>query len=151
MTLRHVAVYDNDASGIAGVDASTSRGTRHAGGNGSNGAAARGGGIYLASGQLTLISSSLQGNGAEGGNGGFGSCGTNKGANGTGGATPHAILGAPGGAGGNGGNGGSAEGGGIYVANGQVNLISSGSTQGVSGNAGQGRCRRRRRVRGVWD
>ena len=90
-------------------------------GNGGNGGAVRGGGIYLASGQLTVIDSIINDNAARGGVGGAGGAGIQGGAPGAAGAV-----------GGNGGNGGSAAGGAIYQAGGSVRLSSSVVADAVS-------------------
>jgi hypothetical protein len=90
----------------------TAQTVRNAGGNGSDGRTGgrgQGGGLYVASGLLTLTNSTFSSNEAIGGAGGNGG---------------DAGPGNPSGAGGNGGNGGAGEGGGLFIAGGSVNLFS---------------------------
>ena len=125
VTLSGAEVSSNAATGAAGAAGANGTGAA-AGGAGGNGGAAQGGGIYLAAGQLTVTGGTLlthnlatAGPGGAGGRGGT------------------AAIGQAGGAGGNGGNGGSAAGGGIYQANGQINLIAAQINQnGATGGAG---------------
>ena len=73
VALSNVAVLDNAASGAAGAAgapgayATSANPTGGPGGNGGNGGNARGGGIYLAAGNLSLNSVVLEGNSAVGG------------------------------------------------------------------------------------
>ncbi len=132
VTLANVLVQNNEAhgdfgaTGAAGV-APGSKGTQ--GGAAQN---ANGGGIYLASGTLSLWGDTFLGNDAQGGKGGHGGEGGNQGTKNAPGVT--------GGVGGAGGKGGSAAGGGIYVAGGTVllNNDSFRSNQAVGGPGGDG-------------
>jgi hypothetical protein len=81
-----------------------------------------GGGIFVGSGALTLLSSSVTSNGSQGGKGGAG---------GPGGDIPTAV---DIGQGGQGGQGGLGAGGGLYISNGTANLFSS----SVSANQARG-------------
>jgi hypothetical protein len=109
------------------------------GGAGGAGGPAQGGSIYQSAGTLTVTNSTVALNNLRGGTGAAG---------GTGGP------GSPSGAGGNGGNGGLAQGGGLFVASGTLQLTNAtvaqnqvqptlggvgggGSTQGLSGAPGQ--------------
>ncbi len=75
VALSHVAVLDNAASGAAGAAgvrgaaATSAHPTGGRGGNGGDGGNARGGGIYLATGNLSLTAVVLEGNFALGGAG----------------------------------------------------------------------------------
>ena len=132
------------------------------GGAGGNGA---GGGVFVASGTMNLLSASLTNNLAQGGNGNNGGNPGNGGNGGNGGATygtvatksgykigrygdPGGNGGGPGG-GGEAGNGGPGYGGGIFLDSGVVNLYQStgggnsavggvGGNGGNAGNAGNG-------------
>ena len=110
--LTNVAVSDNVAQGPRGADGSAGA-LGQAGGNAGNGDDAHGGGIYMASGSLTLKDDLISNNIARGGAGGSGGAGGNQ----------HATKSAAaktGAAGGLGGNGGSGAGGGLYIAGGTV-------------------------------
>jgi hypothetical protein len=118
--LNGVTVQDNEA--VGGPGANAHRGT---GGNGGNGS---GGGLYVAGGSVTLASSILSANIAEGGIGGAGQ--------------PSYSAGGIGGFGGAGGNGGNGSGGGLYVAGGSVtsagSTLSANTAQGGQGDRGGG-------------
>ena len=118
VTLSKVVIQGNNAIGANGND-----GAEGADGSGATppkpgqmepSAPPRGGGIYMRGGTLTLTNTVVQYNvaqGGRGGNGGAGGKGDSSGQNGA--------------AGGNGGNGGAATGAGIYVAGGELVMISS--------------------------
>jgi len=132
VTLNDVAVQNNKANGApgaAGAAANAVGGTGGAGGVGNN---AKGGGIYLAGGTLSLFSDAISGNAALGGVGGAGGAG--------GGQGTESAPAVTGGAGGSGGQGGSAAGGGIYAASGTVLLHNDvfGSNQAIGGAGGKG-------------
>jgi hypothetical protein len=112
------------------------------GGNGGPGGAAgagSGGGIYVKSGSLTLVNTTLAGNQATGGAGGLGGTG-GTGGFGAGTLTLGLPVGEKGGFGGTGGAGGAGRGGGIVVAGGKVVLYAATATanvaQGGKGGAG---------------
>jgi hypothetical protein len=120
------------------------------GGNGGAagaGAAGSGGGLYVASGNLTLTNDSLSGNNARGGSGGNGGSG---GAAGNGGKGHDCILGiglgSPGGDGGSGGNsgtsgnGGAGSGGGLDMAAGTGTLTNDtlSGNNAIGGGGGNG-------------
>ena len=141
VALSNVAVLDNAASGAAGAAgapgayATSANPTGGPGGNGGNGGNARGGGIYLAAGNLSLNSVVLEGNsavGGAGGAGGQGGDGISFSSFGGFGAFRSGNAG-PGGAGG---AGGSAAGGGLYVAGGSLAPLNG--TVVMSGNAARG-------------
>ncbi len=111
--LSGVTVQSNEAIAGSGLNAPTGGGTR---GTGGVGAAASGGGLYVAGGSVTLTDDTFSRNFAIGGRGGHGSNHTNKSR------------------GGNGGLGGTAAGGGIYVAGGSFSL----SNDTLSGNFAEG-------------
>ena len=131
VTLANVLVQNNQAQGAAGsAGAAGAPGAEGAvGGHGKN---ASGGGIYLASGTLSLFNDIFHGNFARGGKGGQGGTG--------GGQGTKSAKGVTGGQGGQGGNGGSAAGGAIYAAGGSVMLADDtfGSNQAVGGPGGEG-------------
>jgi hypothetical protein len=124
---------------LNGLGNSNAGGPGGVGGAGGAGGAASGGGVYVATGTLTLVTGTLAGNQALGGSGGAGGHG---GTGGFGAAT--GTLGLPvgktGGAGGAGGQAGPGSGGGIYVAGGKVvlfaNTTSGNLAQGGKGGAG---------------
>lgn len=127
------------AGGAGGNTANTALGIGGAGGAGGLGGWARGGGIYVGTGTLTINGSSnvIQNvaYGGFGGDGGNGGAGSNPGGSGGGGS---------GGAGGVGGNAGAAGGGGIYVASGNITIDGSShvdaniASAGIGGNGGNG-------------
>ena len=150
VTLSKVVIQGNNAIGANGNDgAAGANGSGvtppKPGANGTNGGPRRGGGIYVRGGTLTLTNTVVQYNVAQGGRGGNGGAGGKGVAPGQNGA-----------AGGNGGNGGVATGAGIYVAGGELVMISSnahppgytglyqvavqlnGAVGGNGGNAGSG-------------
>ncbi len=132
-------------TGAAGsTDSDGEPGTGGAGGTGGSGGSAFGGGVYNETGaSLTLISSVITGNAAQGGDGGAGGFG----AVGSGGAgvpgSGAATLGGEGngGAGGAGGGGGNGKGGGLFNA-GRVTLSGKASeftsNQAIAGAGGAG-------------
>ncbi|MDE2508297.1 MAG: hypothetical protein KGM43_13880, partial [Planctomycetota bacterium] len=129
VTLSSAAVMSNVAGGKTGANgaAGVFGVNNGVGGTGKVGGAANGGGIYLASGTLNIVNSTISGNQALGGAGGKGGAG---------------FLAA----GGKGGAGGVAEGGGLYVKGGKVKIsgstigdnIASGGTGGLGGTGGGG-------------
>ena len=131
VTLANVLVQNNQAQGAAG-SAGAAGAPGAAGATGGDGKNASGGGIYLASGTLSLLNDIFRGNFARGGKGGQGGTG--------GGQGTKLANGVTGGQGGQGGNGGSAAGGAIYAAGGSVILANDtfGSNQAVGGPGGQG-------------
>ena len=138
VTLINVEVSGNSARGAGGA---ASAGRSHAYGWGSalaggSGGDAYGGGIYLATGTLSLVGCNVSSNKAVGGGGGEGAPGK-AGANGqTGTGTSRRADGQFGQGGGAGGTGGHAFGGGICVAQTTARLI---ICQGaIGGNAAQG-------------
>ena len=127
------------------------------GGHGGAGGAAKGGGLYLSAGSVTIDNSSIQADRASGGSGGVGGLGGAGGDGGDGGnggtdRIGDAAYGGAGGAGGggakggNGGAGGAAEGGGLYLSAGNVTIDNSsiqadrasGGSGGVGGLGGAG-------------
>jgi hypothetical protein len=120
------------------------------GGNGGAGASGEGGGLFVATGTVTIITSHFQSDGATGGAGGSGGRGGGGGNGGTGlpgdpleAPGSNATTGARGGNGGNGGSGGegglggaggAGAGGGLYIAAGDVGL----STDIFNNNSAQG-------------
>jgi hypothetical protein len=131
VTLTDVFVDDNQAHGAAGsVGAGGQTGAQ--GGPGGDAENANGGGIYLASGTLSLFGDTLALNDVRGGKGGQGGKG--------GGQGPKGAPGVTAGQGGTGGNGGTAAGGGIYAADGLVVLANDvfSSDQAVGGPGGSG-------------
>ena len=77
VALSDVAVSQNAVVGAQGAEGAAGA-TGQIGGTGGNGGAAQGGGIYLASGNLTLTHSTIFGNTAFGGSGGKGGNGGNQ-------------------------------------------------------------------------
>ena len=76
VSMTNVSLFDNQAVGAAGGDGKNgNNGTGGAGGAGTAGEEARGGGIYLASGSLTLSGDVVSNNSAVGGAGGHGGAG----------------------------------------------------------------------------
>ena len=131
VTLKDVFVEKNQAQGAAGsTGAGGQTGTQ--GGPGGDAQDASGGGIYLASGTLSLIGDTFTHNEVLGGKGGQGGKGGGQDAKGAAGVT--------GGQGGTGGNGGTAAGGAIYAAGGKVVLANDAfsSNQAVGGPGGSG-------------
>ena len=141
VTLTDDLVQNNVAQGAAGAAGIAGKlgATGGAGGNGKN---ARGGGIYVASGMLSLFNDTLSGNAARGGAGGAGGAGGGQGTK----SAPAISAGT----GGSGGQGGSAAGGGIYAAGGTLlidhdtfrsNLAigGQGGTGGTGGSGGHGK------------
>ncbi len=144
------------STGATGFSDSPTGGTGGIGGTGGNGgagSAGTGGGIYLASGQLRLLNSTVANNTAQGGTGGTGGDGGLGGQGGAGWDPPMGGLGNPvifpggpggvggvGGTGGAGGAGGNVAGGGIFVASGNVNLSNAtiADNELIAGNAGRG-------------
>jgi hypothetical protein len=124
LTLTDVSMSSNYAAGISGSSGS------FGGGAGGNGAAARGGAIYVAGGSLQIDASNITNNLAFGGDGGFGGTGLSS----------SSFAFATGGNGGVGGTGGQAQGGGLHVAGGTVNVgtttIANNSAVGGSGGSG---------------
>jgi hypothetical protein len=114
LNLSNVTVQNNVAQGTSGTNAGGANGA------GGNGAAAFGGGLYVDEGNVSLTNVVLSSNSAIGGSGGNGLINTNP--------TGNNFIPGPGGAGG---NGGAANGGGIYVAQGNVSL----SNDTLSGNS----------------
>ena len=156
VALSSVAVSGNAASGAAGAggaagnSATAAHPTGGPGGSGGSGGNALGGGIYLASGTLTLANDVIEGNLAQGGVGGAGGHGgygfseyqTSSGNSVIG--SFHAGNAGNGGAGGAGGNG---SGGGLYVAGGTLAPLGSGDVLegnsalgGAGGDGGAGGC-----------
>ncbi len=158
VTLSNMAVNSNQAVGSAG---NASLGTA--------GGSAKGAGIYVAAGHLSLINSTVRNDSAKGGHGGTGAAGAvgstviggaagAKGAAGVNGTQNHQVggHGQTGGAGGFGGNnlafrgvggngtpGGVAQGGGVYVAGGQLTIqnvafANDVAIGGIGGAGGQG-------------
>ncbi len=131
VALSNVAVMNNAASGGAGADGSVGRSATQAyptGGPGAAGGAggnARGGGIYLASGNLTLTNDLIQGNVAQGGAGGAGGRGGYGFTVTSAGDFIGSFHSGNGGPGGNGGAGGSGVGGGLYIAGGTLAPLNS--------------------------
>jgi hypothetical protein len=125
VTLSNVTVQSNQA-GVPKQSSSGVGGTRQGPGDGSAGISARGGGIYLASGTLTMYNARVTKNAANGGSGGGGGFGYISVIN------NHA--------GGNGGAGGSAAGGGLYIASGSAMVIGStfSGNQALGGRGGFG-------------
>lgn len=115
--------------GGSGGSGSSSSGTD--GGDGGDGGDARGGGIYVAGGTVSLTDTALVSLSAYGGNGGGGGNGASS-----------SSRSAYGGDGGNGGNGGVGEGGAIYVAAGTLSILRgsliNGTGSGGSGGSGGG-------------
>jgi hypothetical protein len=142
VTLQGVALADNEALGAPGAQGSASAGTGAGkdGGNGTKAMDARGGGIFLASGNLTLVQDVFSQNVAHGGVGGGG------GAGGSGLHIGDYTKDVPGGFGGNGGTGGQGAGGALFMAGGSVRADrvsftgnqAVGGAGGVGGTGGQG-------------
>jgi hypothetical protein len=141
VTLSNDVLQNNKAQGALGAagirGAVGAKGS--AGGTGKN---ASGGGIYLASGALSLFNDTFSGNAARGGQGGAGGAGGGQGTK-----SAAAVTGGQGGAGG---QGGSAAGGGIFAAGGTVLLDHAsfksnlaiggpGGTGGTGGSGGHGK------------
>jgi hypothetical protein len=99
-------------------------GASGAGGNGGIGGGAQGGGLYVASGQVTFVNSTTGQNTVQGGTGGDG-------------GTEGFMTGF--GIGGKGGNGGISEGGGLYLATGAMRLTSDTVAQNQALNSVGGR------------
>ncbi len=153
VTLTSVAVIDNFAVGLNGANGTNGSGNEttgagvrigFAGFGGQAGGAAAGGGIFNASGSLTLVGSTIAANQAIGGNGGRGGNGADAiGADGVSSTTMATRDGevAVGGIGGAGGQGGTGQGGGIFNAPG-ASLTITGSVVtnnlAVGGNGGTG-------------
>ena len=76
MTISNASITSNHASGASGVNGAAG-GIGLAGAAGTSGGNARGGGIYLAAGQLNVIDSAIGSNNAHGGHGGNGGAGGN--------------------------------------------------------------------------
>jgi hypothetical protein len=132
VTLENVLLENNTAQGVHGRSGAAGHSGGGAGGPGGAGAGAKGGGIYLASGTLSLFDDTFSHNNVRGGQGGAGGKG--------GGQGPKGAAGVTGGPGGTGGNGGNAAGGAVYVAGGNVvvaNVMLS-SNEAVGGPGGQG-------------
>ena len=154
-TLVRVDVTGNTVRGNDGKAGAVAATRDHVGASGGDGGDARGGGIYVASGELTLIDSTVRGNRALGGKGGAGASGPQVGSDGSSGVptTSRPVPanggdgqgGSAGDVGGRGGNGGQAWGGGIYVESGTVTLqntvVESNRAEGGAGGPG-GRGRR---------
>ncbi len=122
-------------------------GTGGTGGTGSSGSDGKGGAIYIATGSLTLIDSTLDSNQALGGKGGVGGTGGHGAIGSYGGLTNSfsgskfgAFKGVTGGRGGDGGNAGDGSGGGLFVAGGSVSVVGStfSKDQASGGNGGAG-------------
>ncbi len=138
VTLINVSVSNNSAQGANGATGTGAKGGSNSGPNGGMGTDAYGGGIYLASGTLSLINCNVNNNKAIGGDGGEGGHGQ--------GSTPTAGAGANGGSGG---DGGEAHGGGIFVARTATQLtvrqsqidnnIAQGGVGGMGGDGTWGR------------
>jgi len=167
LTIKHSSIEDNTVVGGTGGSGGNAG---HAGGGGAGvvhggngglggnqgangpGGAAEGGGLFLTGGQLSIVSSTIEGNKASGGKGG--SNNNHVGPYGEGGdggnggrisASGSVVYGAGGdgghaGAGGAGGNGGPAEGGGVYISTGVVHVTSTtiSKNKAKGGNAGNG-------------
>ena len=118
VTLSHVWVENNRASGANGAHGLNVSGGGVAA-NGGMGLAALGGGLYVASGTISLDKSTISANSATGGEGGAG-----------GSSTGVSFPLKPSARGGNGGNGATAFGGGLYVASGTIDFEES----TISGN-----------------
>ncbi len=131
VTLTDDVVQNNQAQGALGAAGKTGA-VGAAGSAGGNGKNAAGGGIYLASGTLSLFGDTFSGNSARGGAGGAGGAGGGQGTK-----SAPAVTGGQGGAGG---QGGSAAGGGIYAASGTllVDHDAFKSNQAVGGPGGTG-------------
>ena len=135
VTLVNDVIQDNQAqgglgtTGAAGVAGGGAKADGGAGGSGKNGF---GGGIYLASGTLSLFNDIFSGNEALGGHGGAGGAGGGQGTQSKPAYTP--------GQGGPGGRGGTGAGGALYVAGGTVLIQNDtfGSNQAVGGPGGTG-------------
>jgi len=137
VTLTNDVVQNNNAQGAPGA-AGAAGAIGAAGAAGANATNASGGGIYLASGTLSLFNDTISGNAARGGLGGMGGIG--------GGQGTKAAPGVTAGVGGLGGKGGSAAGGAIYAAGGTVLLqndtfrsnLAVGGPGGTGGTGGSG-------------
>src|SRR6516165_2444486 len=136
VTLTNDTFSSNKAVGGNGGEGSVNSITSSAGGAGSNGVvtgpggnggAGSGGGLYVASGSVTLTNDTLSSNYAIGGNGGAG--GNNGTAMATSGVLSYDY-----------GNGGAGSGGGLYLAGGSVTLTNNtlGSNQALGGSGGPG-------------
>ena len=142
-------------TGLSGLSGLIGRGgAGGSGGPGGTGGLAAGGGVYVAGGSLSLLSSTVIGNQAVGGAGGVGGRG---GTAGFGGSVSGLPLGQKAGDGGTGGIAGLAHGGGINVAGGTV-VLSADTLNGntaLGGAGGMGWNRRLRsscrRVRWEWN
>lgn len=141
VTLTDDVLQNNKAQGAAGA-AGKAGAIGAAGARGGDGKNARGGGIYLASGTLSLFNDTFSANAARGGAGGAGGAGGGQGTKSVAAVIP--------GQGGSGGQGGLAAGGGIYAAGGTVlldhdtfrtNLAvgGEGGTGGTGGSGGHGK------------
>ncbi len=150
LTLSGVTVTDNEAgpTGVAQPNYSSGNSNPNGGANGADGgdgASGYGGGIYMSGGTLNLLSNtSITGNtvygesGGDGQKGGAGSINTTW--------AGDCNNGVNGGNGGDGGNGGNAEGGGLYIDGGTLNIPAGDSsiianntaTPGQGGAAGAG-------------
>jgi hypothetical protein len=132
VTLANDLLNGNQAQGAIGAAGIAGVAPGGAGGGGGNANGADGGGIYLASGTLSLFSDTFNDNVARGGIGGQGGVGGGQGAK--------SSAGVRGGLGGFGGRGGAAAGGAIYAANGTLRLEndSFNSNQAVGGLGGPG-------------
>ncbi|MGA2497235.1 MAG: choice-of-anchor Q domain-containing protein, partial [Tepidisphaeraceae bacterium] len=130
--LANVAVQKNEAQGANGYTGIAGGAPGAGGAAGGAGKNARGGGIYLASGTLSLFNDTALGNAARGGKGGAGGEGGGQGTK-----SAAAVTGGQGGAGG---QGGSAAGGDIYAAGGTVVLENDSfrSNQAVGGTGCKG-------------
>ncbi len=138
LTLTNDTISNNIAQGGAGGSGGNA-GNQHAvksaaaqtggaGGNGGNGGTAAGGGVYVAGGTLLASGDTFATNQALGGLGGPGGMGGDG------------ILGKPGGDGGNGGAAGLADGGGIYLSQGNltVDFSTFQSNSAIGGAGGTG-------------
>ena len=131
VSLTNVLVQNNQAQGALGA-AGKAGAPGAVGGTGGNAQSGDGGGIYLASGTLSLFNDTFRSDFARGGRGGQGGAGGGQGTK-----SAPAVTG---GQGGQGGNGGSAAGGGIYAAGGTVVLANDtfSTNEAVGGPGGHG-------------
>ncbi|MBK8207708.1 MAG: hypothetical protein IPK87_13110 [Planctomycetes bacterium] len=129
LTLNGVRVGSNIARGADGANGANG-GVGQNGGNGGTGMDARGGGMYVVSGTIQLISTTITLNTVQAGDGGNG---------GRGGAAS-TTFGSSFGNGGNGGAGGLAYGGGVFLQGGSVALSGSTLSQNATfaGDGGRG-------------
>jgi hypothetical protein len=152
VTLEDMIVKENTAAGAAGINGLRGDIGFPDGGDGDDGREAKGGGIYMESGSLSVINSTFDNNVAQGGVGGDGGEGILDGESPfsfdwTGNFFEHQLQYQSGadnevvvGNGGRGGRGGDARGGGVYVAGGTVTIESSAFTYNyaIGGDGGKG-------------